>query len=197
MLVLRSALSVAHVVVLPALPLALGCWILAGEERASAAMAIWFSASLGVLIVGYYVTRSIAPRPIAPALQIDGVRGQRYVTVLVFFTTAFALFHFASGGIPIFSHNIETSRFEFDSSGFFGIPGRVYLYGLPLVAGVALARSRQAGLHWYKDRVTLVAVSVFVVSRLLSGFKGGLLEVLIVLLVAMVLAQGPVTSVAR
>jgi hypothetical protein len=122
--------------------------------------------------------------------------GRRYVLVLVSFAGLFTLIHFAADGIPILSSNVETSKFEFGKS-LFGIPGRIYLYGLPLATGGALARSRQLGLRWNKDRLTLIAISIFTVSRLLSGFKGGLLEVLIVLLIAAVLAQGPVTSVAH
>ena len=195
-LLLRSALSVAHVVLLPALSLALGCWLLVEEERARATTAAWVTISLVVLAVGYLLARRFTPRPNGPALRLGDDGGRRYVLVLVSFVGLFTLIHFAADGIPVLSGNVETSKFEFGKS-LFGIPGRIYLYGLPLATGAALARSRQLGLRWSKDRLTLIAISLFTVSRLLSGFKGGLLEVLIVLLIAAVLAQGPVTSVAH
>lgn len=195
-LLLRSALSVVHVVLLPALSLALGCWLLVEEERAQTATAAWITISLVVLAIGYLVARHFTPRPTGPALRLGDDGGRRYVLVLVWFAGLFTLIHFAADGIPVLSGNVETSKFEFGKS-LFGIPGRIYLYGLPLATGAALARSRQLGLRWTKDRLTLIAISLFTVSRLLSGFKGGLLEVLIVLLIAAVLAQGPVTSVAH
>jgi hypothetical protein len=195
-LILRSALSVAHVVVLPALPLALGCWLLVGEERARAATAAWFTISLVILAIGYFFARHFTSRSDGPALRLDHDGGRRYVLVLVSVAGFFTLLHFAADGIPVLSRSVETSRFEFGKS-FFGIPGRMYLFGMPLATGAALARSRQLGLRWNKDRLTLIAISIFTVSRLLSGFKGGLLEVLIALTVAVVLVQGPVTSVAH
>jgi hypothetical protein len=206
-LVLRSALSVAHVIILPAVPLALGCWLLVGESRSQAATAAWFTASLAVIGIGYLVARRFAyaapsAGPAAsrgragPKLRLGEDGGRRYVLILVSFAAFFTLLHFAADGIPVLSHNVETRRFEFGRS-LFGLPGRMYLFGMPLATGAALARARQLGVRWHRDRVTVAAISIFTVSRLLSGFKGGLLEVLIVLMIAVALVQGPVTSVAN
>ncbi len=195
-LVMRSALSVAHVVVLSTLPLALGCWLLAGEALVHTVTAALLTVSLGLVVAGYFVMRRFT-NPERQALRLGPDGGRRYVFILVLSTGFFTFLYFAIGGVPILSHSIETRRFEFNNSGLFGIPGRMYLYGLPLATGAAIVRARQLGISWYSDRLTLVAVSLFFVSRLLSGFKSGLLEVLIVLIVATVLAQGPVTSVAH
>lgn len=195
-LILRSAFSIAHVVILPATPIAFGFWMLVEEERAQPVTALWFTVSLAVLAFGYFSARRHAARSTEPQLRLGAGDGRSYVMALVLVSVFFTLLHFGTGGIPLFSHNIETRRFEFGSS-LFGIPGRMYLYGVPLAAGVALARARQLGLVWYTDRLSLVSVTVLVISRLLSGFKGGLIEVLIVLMAATVLAQGPISSVAR
>src|SRR3984893_4793101 len=195
-LLLRAPFSVVHVVVLPALPLALGCWLLVAEERARVATAVWFTVSLVVLAAGYLFSRSFTSRPIGPTLRLGDDGGRRYVLLIVTIAGFFTLVHFVADGIPVLSPRVETSRFDFGKS-LFGLPGRMYLFGLPLAAGIALARARQLGLRWSKDGLTLLAISMFTVSRLLSGFKGGLIEVIVTLMIAMVLAQGPIISVAR
>jgi hypothetical protein len=179
------------------IPPCVGAWILAHEGRATSAAAAWTTVGVGAIVVGYIVGRRFVPSPIVPQLQLGPRQGRHYVTAIVLVVSTLTLLHFTLGGIPLLSSRIEVSRFNFTSSGLFGLPGRMYLYGAPIAAGVALARSRALGIAWYNDRLTLLALSVLVVSRLLSGFKSGLLEVLIVLLVVAILTRGPMRSMVR
>lgn len=197
-LVLRSSLSTMHIVVLPAVPIALGAWLLVGEERARVGTALQISVSLVCIVAGYYGVRAVV-RPV-PRSQ-PGSKGARgdghaYVSAMVGVAVLFTVVHFAIGGIPLLSGDIETRRFEF-GSGLFGIPGRMYLFGLPLAVGAALTRAHRAGVPWHRDRLVLLAVVVLVGSRAVSGFKGGLIEALIIVATAAILARGPITSVAR
>jgi hypothetical protein len=193
----KTTLTTVHVVVLGAIPMTVGAWILTSEGRASSTGAASLTFGVFALIAGYLAARQFLPSSVPNRLHLGPEQGKPYVASIVFIVTVFIMLHFALGGIPILSSHIEVDRFAFTNSGLFGIPGRMYLYGAPLAAGLALARSRTIGVPWHADTLSLVAVSVFIISRILSGFKGGLVEVLIVLLVIAVLTQSPVTSVAQ
>jgi hypothetical protein len=83
--------------------------------------------------------------------------------------------HFYLGGVPAFSDDVETSRFDLGGSGAFGFPSRTYLFAAPIAAIVVTSRFR-VGLV---PRSTVIAGwSIFLISRLLGGFKSGLLEVI-------------------
>ena len=102
-------------------------------------------------------------------------------------TIVLVVVHFAVGGIPLFSPDVETARFQIANSGFFGLPSRAYLFGLPILL---LAYSSLRDLS-RRDRAILVTLVVtFVVSRLLGGLKSGLWEVTLVALLAHVVHVG-------
>lgn len=88
---------------------------------------------------------------------------------------ALAIIHFSSVGVPLFSSSIETSRFDVGSSGLGGFPSRAVLYGLPIAALGALATHR-AETH----RVTVALWLMFTVTQVFLGFKGGLVEVVLI-----------------
>jgi hypothetical protein len=112
------------------------------------------------------------------------------LAVSAFLVCGLAVTHFSIVGIPALSENPEIERFNLGASGLFGLPSRSVLFGLPILA--TLCGVKYDGLpRW----VTGVVWAVFVLSRLALGFKGGLVEVLVVL-VTVVLLRGRVRPAA-
>lgn len=112
----------------------------------------------------------------------DGLR--RSLTGLSFLTIALVAIHFARGGAPLLSSNVETARFQIASSGLLGIPSRAYLFGLPIIV-LAYASLRNRTRH--ESQVLAVVAAMFVASRMLGGLKAGLLEVMFVALIALII----------
>ena len=109
------------------------------------------------------------------------------LAVLGALTVILVVMHFVIGGVPLFSGDVETIRFQLASSGFFGIPSRAYLFGLPIL----LLAYAGLGELSRRDRVILLLlISSFVVSRLLGGLKSGLWEVTLVALLAHIVHTG-------
>lgn len=91
----------------------------------------------------------------------------------------FVFYHFIIGGIPIFSSNLEVKRFDFSSSGLLGIPGRMYLYGLPfLLTYVSIYYQKSKKNKKIKQLLYVIWIT-FIVSRIFAGFKGGMIEVIV------------------
>jgi hypothetical protein len=134
---------------------------------------------------GYALEGRRAPGegPEAPATSsAPGWRGT--LGGLSVITVVLVVVHFVEGGIPLFSQNVETARFEVSSSGLFGIPSRAYLFGLPILV-LAYAGLRE---RTQSERRMLAVVGVaFLASRLLGGLKSGLLEVAFVALIAQII----------
>ncbi|KQQ28372.1 hypothetical protein [Frondihabitans sp. Leaf304] len=86
-----------------------------------------------------------------------------------------AIIHFASVGIPVLQANVETSRFEVGGSGYAGLPSRGVLYALPCLTLLSLATLRPS-----TRKVTSCIWLLFFLTQVALGFKGALVEVLIV-----------------
>jgi hypothetical protein len=92
-------------------------------------------------------------------------------------------YHFFVSGVPLFSEDVETARFDFTSSGLFGIPGRMFLFGLPFtVLLVSIAAVRKL-VPVSRELLYFVWVS-YIATGLLGGFKSGLVAVLTIMLLA-------------
>lgn len=85
-----------------------------------------------------------------------------------------AILHFALGGIPVFSANIETDRFNLGSSGLGGFPSRAVLYAIPAVALLALSTFSEA-----TKRPTMALWVLYAVTQLGLGFKGAVIEIIV------------------
>ncbi|TDT85947.1 hypothetical protein DFO47_101366 [Arthrobacter sp. AG258] len=93
------------------------------------------------------------------------------------------MYHLVVGGIPIFSSSIEVERFDFTSSGFFGIPGRMFLFGIPIAWILASVNAKILGVEWRNYRPWQLATGFYILSALLSGFKSGMLAMLFTMLI--------------
>ena len=104
-------------------------------------------------------------------------------------------YHFNAVGIPLLASDIETRRFDFLGSGLFGLPGRAMLFGVVVFFFLTIGY-----LSRYRSRATIVlAVSAFAllaITRLASGFRSSLLELILFVAIAHLLS-GRAVSVAR
>ncbi|AVH58686.1 MULTISPECIES: hypothetical protein [Streptomyces] len=142
----------------------------------------------GVLAVGRRGGKAGGRAGVRPA----ALRGSRQIGLAVsaLIVCGLTVTHFSIVGVPALSENPEIERFNLGASGLFGLPSRSVLFGLPILA--TLCGVKYDGLpRW----VTGMVWAVFVLSRLALGFKGGLVEVLVVLLIA-VLLRGRVRPAA-
>ena len=144
--------------------------------------ALWVPAASGALAVfiGYVAVGRgrVRDEGVAPPRER---RSHLVGVVLVFETIVLALVatHFIVDGVPLFSSNVEVTRLDFGSAFLFGLPGRAYLFGLPFLVILTSAFSaRHPGpiASW----TVRVAWSAFVCAQILGGFKGALLQVLVV-----------------
>jgi hypothetical protein len=158
--------------------------------------ALMYCAAVGFLVAGHLVHQSwrrlrrhTAPPPSAdnrPRRSTPGVIGFSCIVVILTF------YHFLISGVPLFSEDVETARFDFTSSGLFGIPGRMFLFGLPftvLLVSVAAVR-RIAPVS--RTLVYFVWGS-YAITCLLGGFKGGLVVVLTTMLLARSIVGRPLS----
>lgn len=97
-----------------------------------------------------------------------------FVTIIIMFT----MYHFIVGGIPILSNSIEVDRFAFSSSGLFGIPGRIFLFGLPFILIYVSYYDKQIN-NSYSKKLKIIVWIAFILFKLLSGFKGAILDIII------------------
>jgi hypothetical protein len=135
------------------------------------------------LFIGY----ALAPRPAASYSAHDATLGAKWrvaLTPLSTLTICLVALHFVRAGVPLFSGNVETSRFDVSKSGLLGIPSRAYLFGLPILA-IAYAALPQRSPN--ERRMFALIAAAFVVSRVLGGLKSGLLEVTFVGLIALII----------
>jgi hypothetical protein len=142
------------------------------------------------LLIGYFL---VVPRDVQ-LVEVRGVvRPDRFFASLVVFATVIltmAVYHFVAGGIPLLSQNVEVARFDFAGSGLLGLPGRMYLFGLPfLVIFVSVFHARHpfVSCRWLLRLVWCV----FAATQVLSGFKGALFGLLATFLLVRAVAGRP------
>lgn len=98
------------------------------------------------------------------------------------------IYHLAVVGIPILSPKLESVRFDFSGSGLAGIPGRMFLFGIPFV--IMYISLSQSGKQ--KRALLATAWTIFILVEVSSGFKGALLRVLVLLLMYKAIQGTPV-----
>jgi hypothetical protein len=175
----RRHVVLSLVVLTALLPVLLNLVLL---SRYSAEIAPLFALGTAALIVGGVLSsvwRSGHKEPNGPT----DVRWGAFATTLALVAVAGTMVHFAVGGIPLLSSNVEIARFNVTASGFLGIPGRIYLFGLPLALAACLRAERLSDKGAFSSWQTRLVLITFVISRLLSGFKGGLVEVVLTTLI--------------
>jgi hypothetical protein len=197
--VLSRSLAVTHVALGTALPTAIGAEVLRRQGEASTFALLCLVLSPALLALSYEATRRFSttgmPPSAAPTNPRQGNTAGESAHIFRLTRTAVYLgvaYHFYAGGLPILNQNTEIARLDFTSSGLLGIPGRLYLFGLPLVVALTAAEARHRGLRPSSYGPLRWGVAVFTLSRLLSGFKSGLLEVIVTLIVIRLISSEPI-----
>lgn len=130
----------------------------------------------GFALLGLLAGFLLYPRPTGSSSNSGESWGLETGPILVamLIVAAGVVWHFSATGIPLLQQNVETARFNF-SSGLLGIPGRLYLFGAPLIWLLAVRHAANGGPRW----ISWSALAILVLSRLASGFKSALLEIVV------------------
>lgn len=180
----KYRLTLALLILLQLVPVSLGLVLLAQTGQYSWSPVWGYAASIVALSVGF-LSRSAHPQQRPHKTEpCDAQADQQLGWVIACLCAIGCLLHFARGGIPLFSSQIEVARYDFTSSGLLGIPGRIYLFGVPFAFVFAFAANRLALRRIRADRLLVFTFVLFAGSRILSGFKGGLVDVVLVTLIS-------------
>jgi hypothetical protein len=153
------------------------------DELEGGNLSVLYLSGVGLFACGYVIVANTCSNPSRNrsypnqarmrCSQLCCLRRGSEIRLLAGCVMALTLYHFAAGGIPLLSSELETTRFNFTASGMFGVPGRMFLYGLPFaVILVSVARQRKmasiSGFYLVFTWVFYLGASVA------AGFKGGI-----------------------
>lgn len=122
--------------------------------------------SLG-MVLGPRRRSSIDSKSTEPAFQ-------RFLVHAFVILSILAILHFAIGGIPVLSANVETERFNLGGSGLGGFPSRAVLYAIPAMALLSLST-----VTLITKRTTFAIWGLYVLTQVGLGFKGAVLEIIV------------------
>jgi hypothetical protein len=154
-----------------------------------------YASGLVALCAGYAVVGAHRGRPATERAPRGGplsvLRDRRGLAVTTLVVAAFTSYHFRAGGVPILSENVELQRFAFTASGFFGLPGRIALFGTVILVFVALGVSRSASVG-NRDLIRLITlpVTILLLTLVSFGFKSSILHAITILLFGVSLLYG-------
>ncbi|WEO76777.1 hypothetical protein BJQ94_15665 [Cryobacterium sp. SO2] len=183
---------------------ATGLALYARDGIAEWSTVIAYTACVVAILVGFVaggylrpaIKRVLPSRALPPMPQIFRMPDTA-VSLVVWTVGLMALYHLIASGIPLFADSIEVERFDFTSSGFFGIPGRMYLYGVPLSWMLATASAQAHGYRWRDYPAWWVATGFYILTSLLSGFKSGLLAMAVTGIIAAIVITGARVKVGQ
>jgi hypothetical protein len=173
---LRLRASFFALTVLQMLLTLTGMAMLAHRGDTTDSTALLYAGSILLAIAGFTVARFMGVR--LPKLPGAGIRIPKpsAVSAIVWFAGLLGTYHLIKSGIPILSANVERQRFDFTSSGFFGIPGRMYLFGTEFAWVLACVDACARKIKWSESKTWRIASAFYFGHALLSGFKGTLLS---------------------
>lgn len=91
----------------------------------------------------------------------------------------FIIYHYAAAGIPALSSNVALARFDNTSSGLFGIPGRMVLFGktyLLFYSYYFFSRRNKIGKYKEYSTYFYIALAINIIIAFFSGSKGSILN---------------------
>ena len=101
----------------------------------------WWAYALSAIavIAGYYLVtpRYATAHQLAMHAPREQLLARKTLVAFAGVISFFVAYHFIVGGVPLLSADVELARFNFSGSGLFGIPGRMYLFGLPFLVTYA------------------------------------------------------------
>lgn len=150
---------------------------------------------LGVFMfcLGFVVMSEYTPikRMLPTPKHTMNFKRARVDVILAAMILGISFYHLYALGFPAFRDDVETRRFDFEASGFFGIPSRLFLMVLPLLMIYVTQKARVLKSRWYTSFSILLWV-VFALLQLISGFKGALVMTLNIFLFSMAIIGVPV-----
>jgi hypothetical protein len=193
--VLAESLCLTPLVIVTAMmtPILTGYWIIDQSQGANVTVA--YVGGLLCLLCGYYVPRLLLPASCSGKSEGNVISQQdsvgRALRILIAVVFAFVIYHLMVGGIPLFSADPEIARFDVTSSGLFGIPSRMFLFGLPFVVLMTTVASMRNLVTISGKMLNFIWVCYFI-SSAFSGFKSSLFTVVIIFLFARSAGKEPV-----
>lgn len=185
----RLPFGMLAVIVVQSLAIAIGLSIDAHRGLTGATTPWVYLAGLGCLIAGWAVTAAHSAAS-EPRRTPKAAVSPRAVGGVVAVVGLFTAYHLIQSGIPLFSSEIEKSRFNFSDSGLFGIPGRMYLFGTSFAWLLASANAHARGIKWRTSRAWVLATTILIGSAALSGFKGRLIYAALTILIGYLVIRG-------
>lgn len=119
--------------------------------------------------------------------------------IIFIFIILFVIYHFKVVGIPIFG-NVVLDRYNIMGSGLFGIPSRSYLYGLPILLVISYFIYKNYSFFKIKHKIKksfyffILLLLILILTRIIGGFKSGLLEILFLLIFLHLSSEGPLKA---
>lgn len=183
----KGRLAPASITVISQIPVLVGFARLDASQ--GTVISPWYGASILCFIGGYLYVETknrfppAARRAAAPAPALGAVLSFSAVV------GGLAIYHIVAVGVPLTSNEIEIVRYNFSSSGLFGIPGRMHLFGMPFLV---LYLTRYVNTYHQGRKSWLRAVwIVYACLKVASGFKGALAEVAILFFFARAIERKP------
>lgn len=140
----------------------------------------------------------VSPKDFNQSMSSPLMLSSAAVYVVVFVAGGFAMYHLVVGGIPLFSSgSVEVQRFDFTSSGLFGIPGRMYLFGVPVAWIIATTVATSRSIKLWRFGPWIWATLFYVSCGTLSGFKSGLSAMLFVMAFSLIVITGTQISLGK
>jgi hypothetical protein len=160
------------------------------DQRNHSIASVSYVLAFTSMAAGYQVRRLVRPKKL---LVFPALISRHYECLLGLFIIilGFTAYHFAIVGFPVFSADPEVARFGFSDSGLFGIPGRMYLFGVPfLVLACASFSARFPSPS--SQRLSTMAWAIYICVNVLSAFKGALLDALLMVFLTASIKGKPV-----
>ena len=158
--------------------------------------AMMYCAAVSCLVAGHLIHQSWSRlrRVAAPLPSVNHLPGRSAPGVICFCCVVIVLtfYHFFASGVPLLSDDVETARFDFTSSGLLGIPGRMFLFGLPFTVLLVSSAAFRKLVPISRELLYSVWIA-YIATSLLGGFKGGLVAVLTIMLLARSVVSRPLS----
>jgi hypothetical protein len=178
---LKSPINILQAIAFQYYFIVLGVILLKSEGSASS-IALWLQAyAFFVILFFSIILRKLDSLEERPTANHTPYHPSAIITINILIGI-FTFYHLIKIGIPIFSTSIEISRFNISSSGLYGIPGRMYLFGVMFGWIVATINARWRKVRLTRDFAWWISMVNIIGSSLLSGFKGELVNYLVLMI---------------
>jgi hypothetical protein len=163
----------------------LGIWLLETAHSQGHQATMLFMGGALATTFGFWAASRLTPQATRQHSRSHSTKAfpESTLYLLVCIVGLLGLYHVFAAGIPYFSPNVERARFDFRSSGLWGIPSRMFLFGSQITVVITGLNAVAKQRRWREYGPFRMALSVTIVLALLSGFKGSLLNIAVLLII--------------